>query len=240
MNVLITGGASGLGEAITRKLVAAAGAKIYFTYKRSEEKARQLEHELPGVSAVYCDFTDDKSIGELTGRLTGWDIDVLVNNAYTGTFIDTYFHKTPPQDFLSAFSNNIMPALAITQAALQLFRKKKGGRIITVLSAALVNTPPLGAASYVANKAYLEAMTKVWATENIKFNISANAVSPAFMPTAFTGAMDERLVEQMLDSHPLKKFITPAEVAEAVAYLASAPAHVNGINMVLNAGAGLR
>jgi 3-oxoacyl-[acyl-carrier protein] reductase len=240
MNVVITGGASGLGEAITRKLAQDAGNTIYFTYSRSEEKARQLEQELNNVRSCKCDFRDEEQVKLLLGKLPGWNIDVLVNNAYSGSFIDTYFHKTEPTGFLTEFKNNILPTLSITQAALQLFRKKKSGKIITVLTAALVNTPPVGASAYVANKAYLEEMVKVWATENNRFNISSNAVSPAFMPTDFTKSIDERLVEQMLEAHPLKKFITPAEVAEAVAYLAAASAQVNGINMILNAGASLR
>lgn len=239
MNVLITGGASGLGEAITRRM-AAGGARVFITYNKSAEKAKLLEKEFPGLTAVCCDFTSNETLQTLTEQLLTWDLDVLVNNAYTGTFIGNYFHKTDPGQLLLEFKNNVVPVVTITHAVLQGFRKKKNGHIVTVLSAALVNTPPIGTSAYVANKAYLEELTKVWATENIRYNITANAVSPSFMPTDFTSKIDERLVEQMLESHPLKKFITPAEVADAVAYLATAPMHVNGINMILNSGVSLR
>lgn len=240
MNILITGGASGLGEALTRKLAAGTANKVYFTYNGSEAKAHSLEAEFANAKALHCNFTDEASVSRLAAMLTELSPDALVNNAYIGSFIDAHFHKTPAPDFLREFQNNVMPAISLTQAAIQVFRKKKSGRIVTVLSAALVNTPPMGASAYVANKAYLEAMVKVWATENARFNISSNAVSPSFMQTSFTGSIDERLVQQMLESHPLRRFIEPEEVADAVAYLLSSSAQVNGINVVLNAGAALR
>jgi 3-oxoacyl-[acyl-carrier protein] reductase len=89
---------------------------------------------------------------------------------------------------------------------------------------------------YVATKAYLRELSKVWATENSKFNISANTVSPSYMPTSFTWKMDERVVGQMKENHPLKKLLSPEEVAETVAFLATTSNHMNGMDIVLNAG----
>lgn len=240
MNILVTGGASGLGEAITRRLAADWQNTVWFTYNNSSASARELAGELANTRAVKCDFTHPQDVEELKKRLPEFDLDVLVNNVYTGKAIKTYFHKIDPEDFATDFNNTVIPTIHITQAAIAHFRKKKQGRIITILTSFLLNTPPSGSAVYVANKAYLEMLFKVWATENIKYNITSNAVSPAFMQTAFTADTDERVIDQMTESHPLKKLLSAAEVADAVHYLAAASSQLNGVNLAINAGVNLK
>ena len=186
MIILITGGSSGLGEAITRTLAADAGNSVYFTYNSSFEKAKQIETDLPNATAIKCDFKNETEIDLLKTRLTELNIDVLINNAYGGEAIKTYFHKIPATDFLTDFKENIVPTIVLTQAAINVFRKKKFGKIINVLTSFIINTPPTGSSVYVANKAYLEELSKVWASENAKYNITSNSVSPAFMQTGFT------------------------------------------------------
>jgi NAD(P)-dependent dehydrogenase (short-subunit alcohol dehydrogenase family) len=240
MKILVTGGASGLGEAITRVCAAVADNQVYFTYHSSVENAARLEAEYLNVKSIACDFTSDLDVDNLKERLTKLDIDVLVNNVYTGAFIKTYFHKTESREFLDEFKANILPTVAVTQAAIQCFRKKKHGKIITILTSALISAPPIGAGVYVANKAYLAALSKVWATENAKFNITANTISPAFMLTAFTSGVDERMVERMQESHPLKQLLTTSEAAEAVAFLCTASRQINGIDIPVNSALNMR
>ena len=238
--ILVTGGAAGLGEAITRVCAASSDNKVYFTYHSSIENAARLEAEYLNVESIACDFTNVLDVDNLKEQLIKFDIDVLVNNAYTGAFIKTYFHKTEPCEFLGEFKANILPTIAVTQAAIQCFRKKKHGKIITILTSALIDAPPLGAGVYVANKAYLAALSKVWATENAKFNIVANTISPAFMLTAFTSGVDERIVEQMRDAHPLKQLLTTFEVAEVVSFLCKASPQINGIDIPVNSALSMR
>ena len=235
MIVLITGGASGLGEAITRKMSKKAD-KVYFTYSKSDVNAKKLEEEFLNTHAIKCDFSISQEVSFLCEQITELQIDVVVNNAYNGSFIQSYFHKTESTNYLEEFNGNILPTIAITQAAINVFRKKKKGKIITILTSALQNTPPLGASIYVANKAYLKKLTQVWATENSKFGITSNTISPSFMKTSMTSEMDERIVDQIQDQHPLKTLLTPNEVAETVVFLSDASAHINGIDIVMNAG----
>lgn len=138
--------------------------------------------------------------------------------------------------FIQIFKDNIMPVIEITQESIKAFRKKKSGKIITILSSAIIELPPMGASVYVANKAYLDKLTKVWATENVKYNITSNAVSPSFMKTRLTSEFDERIIEQMTENHPLKKLLTVEEVAEMVQMLTTASSHINGVNLAVNAG----
>ena len=235
MKILITGGASGLGEAITRRLAKEDSDMVYFTYAHSKVNALQLQDEFKNAVGIRCDFKNSRELDALKSKIEELQIDVLINNAYHGDAIKTYFHKIPEAEFATEFMENILPIIGITQAAIASFRKRKEGKIITVLTSFLVNIPPIGASSYVASKAYLGSLVKSWASENAKFNITSNAISPSFMQTGLTVGVDERIIEQMNASHPLKKLLTPEEVAETVFFMTTASLHLNGVDIVLNA-----
>ena len=240
MIILITGGASGLGEAITRNLASDNAATVYFTYNRSIINARKIEADLKNTIALKCDFSNINDIDALKNKINELDLDVLINNAYTGGVIQTHFHKTPIIDFAADFEKNLLPVITITQAAINGFRKRRSGKIITILTAILVNTPPSGSSVYTANKAYLEQLTKIWSVENQKFNITSNCVSPAFMLTDINKDVDERIVEQLIQEHPLKRLLTTIEVAESVKFLVNATPQINGLNIVINSAANIK
>lgn len=236
MNILITGGASGLGYALTSRLAEEASNTLYFTYFRSAEAAAKLEAAFPNVKAIECDFSNPDSVETLADSLAGWNLQILINNALPTGLIRKHAHRIAQDSYSRGFHENILPLLRLTHQAIKLFRKQKFGKIITVLSAGLIGTPPAGMAEYLASKAYLLSMSKSWAAENKQFNITANCISPDFMQTPLNADMDERLVEQMIETHPLKQLITPKEVAEAVFFMTRATQHMNGTNLILNAG----
>lgn len=240
MNILITGGASGLGRAITELLAQESTNNIYFTYCKSQNKAHEIELKFTNSKSIQCDFSKQADMKNLVNDLQQIDIDVLINNAYSGDVVPTYFHKINTQELASDFSKNILPVVEITQEAIKIFRKKKFGKIITILTSYLTNTPPTGLAKYVAGKAYLEKLTKIWASENIRFNITSNTVSPSFMLTGLTEETDDRIIEQMIDQHPLKKLLTVNEVAQSIQFLVQASQHINGTDMLMNAGSNLK
>ena len=240
MNILITGGASGLGGAITRKLAEDARHKIYFTYSKSKEEAEKLVADFNNTIPVKCDFGDANELSSLIENIASFDLDILINNAYKGDFIKTYFHKTPSEDFLNDFRDNIIPTIEITQKAINGFRKKRMGKIITILTSGLSENPPIGASVYIANKAYLEKLTKVWATENAAFHISSNSISPSFMQTNLTSKVDERLVEQLREKHPLKQLLSIEEVASTVSFFVDATPQINGVDITINAATSIK
>ncbi|MFT5248465.1 MAG: 3-oxoacyl-[acyl-carrier protein] reductase [bacterium] len=240
MNILITGGASGLGKAITEILAGNKNNTVYFTYSKSKEKAEEIKSFFENTISIKCDFSEPSELLSLQDRVKEMDLDVLINNAYSGKINQMHFHKYPPIDFLKDFTDNIIPTITITQAAIKWFRKKKKGKIITILSSGLINVPPTGMSSYIANKAYLEKLTKCWANENSKFNITSNSVSPSFMKAALTDDFDDRIVEQMTLNHPNKKLITTNEVAESVMFLTKAGNHINGVDLLMNAGVNIK
>jgi 3-oxoacyl-[acyl-carrier protein] reductase len=234
MNILITGGASGLGEAVTRSLAAKKEHFVFFTFCASKGKALEIEEEFKNSKAIRCDFKDTDSVSELVGQLAGFSLDVLVNSATTG-IIRNHFHKINPPEFAASFKDNVLPVIQITQEAIRHFRKKKFGKIVTILSSFIINKPPVGMSEYTANKNYLFSLTKSWAAENANFNITSNCISPAFMQTALTSDTDERIVEKMIAAHPLNRLLTISEVAEAVEYFVNCSQQINGSNLVINA-----
>ena len=236
MNILITGGASGLVEAITKVLAKDINNTVYFTYSKSAEKAHKIEDEFANTVSVKCDFNNLEEVNSLAENIASYGIDILVNNAYSGNPIKTYFHKNKIADFSEEFNANIVPTVILTQACINHFRKKKSGKIITILTSFLTNVHPTGASIYVANKAYLKSLVNSWASENIKFNITSNSVSPSFMQTNIANDVDERVIEQIIESHPLKRLLTIEEVADSVLYLTKATTHLNGIDILINAG----
>lgn len=235
MNILITGGSSGLGAEIVKLLSKNNDDLIYFTYAKSKSKAIELESLAANIKAFHCDFTDNETLTVFLNQLETLSIDILINNAVIG-YDKQYFHKTDSNVFLDSFTKNIIPTIKITQAFLNKARKKKFGKIINIISSANINKPPIGWSEYVANKSYLLSLSKSWAVENIKFNITSNAISPSFMLTELTVDTDDRIIEQMIENHPLKKLLKLTEVAETVEYFAKCSQQINGTNLIINAG----
>lgn len=235
MRILITGGASGLGEAITTKLASNPDNFVFFTYCRSLEKASLLEKKFSNVKALHVDFTNPESLNNLLITMSSINLEVLINNALSVNNV-LHFHKIKANDISNSFMSNVLPVITIKQRAVELFRKSKFGKIITVLSSAIINKPPIGWSTYVAEKNYLLSISKSIAVENATFNITSNCVSPSFMLTNLNSSIDERIVEEMIVKHPLKNILTTNETADAVLFLVGASQHINGINMVINSG----
>jgi 3-oxoacyl-[acyl-carrier protein] reductase len=240
MIILITGGASGLGKAITLKLAQDPLNTVYFTYNSSDNAAKEIETDQSNTHAIKYDLSDNDDIQNLQNKIEELRPDVLINNAYRGEPLKTHFHKTNTEDFMEDFECNVIPVVALTSAAIKVFRAKKQGKIITILTSYLVNQPPIGTSVYVAGKAYLAQLSKSWATENAQYNITSNTVSPAFMLTGLTKDVDERIIEQMIKGHPLKSLLLPEEVAETVHSLVYASSHLNGVDIAINSGINIK
>lgn len=237
MNILITGGTSGLGKA-TVELLVKDGHHIWFSYLPTEEFtkiANEMMVQYNNVMAVPLNFCDEESVNSFCEKIKDWDIDVLVNCTYVGKPQTTYFHKIAPDEFLKAFQFNIIPTVKITQAAIEVMKKKKFGKIVNIITEAVIGLPPMGYTLYAANKAYLMELSNVWNKEYTRYNITSNCILPAYMQTKFA-EVDERILDQMVKEHPLKKLLTPEEVAQMIKFFVDAPQQVNGVKLPVNAG----
>lgn len=236
MNILVTGGSGSLGRAVVETLAKDMENHVYFTYSSSKAEAKQIADNYSNITAVHCDFTENQQLNELFQKIEEWDLDVLVNNAWTGKPEGIHFHKLTSEQLLRNFTANVLPTVFITQKALETFRKKKSGKIITVLTSYIIGVPPLGYSLYASTKAYLAQMAKSWSKEYGKMGISSNSVSPEFMRTGFTSSTDSRVIEQMESVHPLKRLLEPQEVADVICFLAYSSSQLNGVNIPINAG----
>lgn len=236
MNILITGGASGLGEAVTKKLASNASHKIFFTYSNSAANAKSIENEFSNCEGIKCNFKNSEEVSALAEKISVMDIDVLINNAISNPITIKHFQRTDISVFRDGFLYNVLPLIQITQKAIVHFRKKKFGKIINVLSSYVMNTPPAGLSEYVAAKSYIASLSRSWASENSKFNVTSNSVSPSFMLTNLNAETDERIVDDMKNNHPLKTLLTVEEAAESINFLVNCSQQINGINLPLNAG----
>lgn len=235
MNILITGGSSGLGKAIIELLATKQEHNIFFTYNSNSSSAKAILKACSGTTAIKCDFTKPEEVDQLVEKIASLELDVIINNAYVGLALGRHFIKTSPDDFMQSFTDNVLPVIAITQAALKEFKKRKFGKIINVLTSYLINLPPNGCSVYAANKAYIQQLSKSWNTEFSRFNITSNCISPDFMLTNLSKEVDERVIEQLQGAHPLKSILTPLEVAQTVVYLVGASQQINGVNIPINA-----
>ena len=233
MKILVTGGASGLGKAIVEKLAGRETNLVYFTYNSSKESAMALEGQYPNTRSIRLDFRLEESINAFLLQLTELEPDALVNNALNG-FTQIHFHKFDSAVFESSFKVNVSPVLKIAQKFIEISRKRKGGRIITILTSAIINRPPIGFSEYIANKAYLHSMTKSWAVENAAFGITSNCISPSLMLTPLMSDMDKRVIENMTRETGGKTLLNETEVAAAVEFLLEATTHINGNNLIIN------
>jgi NAD(P)-dependent dehydrogenase (short-subunit alcohol dehydrogenase family) len=235
MNILITGGANGLGLEITKVLATNKNNVVYFTFAKSETSATELQKIYNNTFGIKCDFTNSDEVAQLIEKIPNLNLNVLINNAYVGQAINKHIHKTAGLDYLNSVAVNVTPVIDITNTAIVSFRKNGGGKIISILSSFLDATPPIGTSVYLTNKAILLQLSKSWNAENVKYNISANCISPSFMLTDFTKNTDERIIEELINNHPLKKLLEPLEVAKVVESIILSTPHLSNQNIVINA-----
>ncbi|MEM1296180.1 MAG: SDR family oxidoreductase [Verrucomicrobiota bacterium] len=166
---LVTGGASGIGEAIVRQL-AAEGAKPVIV-DRNEDRATSLAAEL-GVKAVVCDLTDD---AEVASALKEFDrIDGVVNNAGLN---DGAGIGAGPKPFRQSLEMNLVQAYAIVHHAAPALRQSKGA--IVNIASKVAMTGQGGNSGYAAAKGGLVSLTREWALDLAKDEVRVNAVIPA-------------------------------------------------------------
>jgi 2-hydroxycyclohexanecarboxyl-CoA dehydrogenase len=235
---LVTGGASGIGAAIGRRL-AAEGAAVWIG-DLNQDGAGQVADEIGGT-AVALDVTDPasaRSALEATGTL-----DVLVNNAGTDEF--GFFGQTGPELWERVIAVNLKGVLACTHAALPGMQEAGYGRLVNIASEA-GRVGSKGSAVYSAAKGGVIAFTKVIAREYARFGITANAIAPGPIETPLLmaakqlGDVGERIIETMRNATQMRRLGRPDEVAAAVAFLAAEESsYVTGETLGVSGGLGM-
>jgi 3-oxoacyl-[acyl-carrier protein] reductase len=233
---LVTGASGGIGGAIAKALHG-QGAKIVLSGTRTDA----LEHmkSLLGSNAVIApaNLSDTASIEALpkaAEEAAGAPIDILVNNA--GITRDNLFMRMKDDEWDQVIAVNLTAAFRLSRAVLRPMMKKRWGRIIQITSIVGATGNP-GQGNYAAAKAGLIGMTKSLAAEVASRNITVNAVAPGFIATAMTEVLTDQQKEHIATRIPAGRMGLPAEIAAAVAYLASEEAaYVTGETLHINGG----
>ena len=236
---LITGAARGIGRAIALEL-ARPGLTLYLNDVALGEDAgrTQKDVEAKGAQARLIEF----NVADFSQVQRGLDeivkesgrLDLLVNNA--GITRDNLILRMKEDEWDAVLTVNLKGAYNCIRAASKTMVKQRFGRIINISSVVGV-MGNAGQANYVASKAGLIGLTKSVARELASRHITVNAVAPGFIQTEMTESLPEKVKAEMLAQIPLGRFGTPAEVAQAVAFLASeAAAYLTGQVIHVNGG----
>lgn len=242
---LVTGAARGIGAAIVRALAAAGhDVVINYTSEASAQAAAELQAEVEeryGVTALVVradvsDFEEARRLVEAGVERFG-HIAVLVNNA--GINRDGLLVRMKEQDFDDVVATDLKGVFNMTRHAAKPLMKQRYGRIVNITSLSGV-VGQAGQANYSAAKAGVIGLTKATARELAARNVTVNAVAPGFVETDMTARMKPEVLEQLVDGVPLKRMAAPAEVADAVAFLASdKAAYITGQVLHIDGGLGM-
>ncbi|MGM9638659.1 MAG: 3-oxoacyl-ACP reductase FabG [Butyricicoccaceae bacterium] len=232
---IITGGSRGIGRAAAHRL-ASMGANIAVIYSRdgaaAEAVCRDCAREYGVRTAAYCcdvaDFSQTKQTVAAVRAEFG-AVQILVNNA--GITRDGLIAVLREEDYDAVLDVNLKGAFHMIRHCTGLFLRAGEGCIINISSVSgLMGN--VGQSSYAASKAGLIGLTKSVARELAPKGIRCNAVAPGFIRTDMTRAQGEN---PLCGQIPLGRMGTPEEVADAVAYLATA-AYVTGTVLRVDGG----
>ena len=235
---IITGAARGIGKA-TARIFAREGARVVVT-DIDEETGRATAEDIrqEGGEAIFVpvDVTDPASVQRMvdeTLRAFG-RIDILVNNA--GVLRDRTLLKMSHQDFDFVIDVNLRGVFNCTKAVAPVMVEQGSGVILNASSVVGIYGN-FGQTNYVASKAGVIGMTKVWARELGPKGIRVNAVAPGFVRTEMTAHLPEKVVQMVIERTPLRTWGEPEDIAYAYLYLASDEARfVNGAVLSVDGG----
>ncbi len=235
----VTGGSRGIGRACATVL-AKQGCRVVISYVGGEAAAAEtvalIEAAGGQAEAVKFDVANmeatEQAVAETAKRLGR--LDIMVANA--GISIDGLLIRMKEADLDRTLAVNVKGALACAKAAIKPMVRTKGGRIIFI-SSVVGESGNAGQAAYAASKGALLGVAKSLAREYASRAITVNAVTPGYIETDMTHALNEDQQRAMLTGVPLARPGTAQEVAAAVAFLASdEAAYVTGHTLKVNGG----
>ena len=234
----VTGASQGIGRACALRL-ATAGAALAVA-ARNQDKLNELVSEITAAGgkavAFALDVIDEEQVkSAIKGAVAHFGkVDILVNNA--GITRDQLVMRMKRADWDAVLQTNLTAAYLCTQQVTSSMLKQRWGRIINVTSV-FGQMGQAGQANYSASKAGLIGLTMAVARELGSRNITCNAVAPGFIETAMTEALGEEFKQTAAKQIPLGRVGLPADVANAVAFLASDEAsYITGHVLSVNGG----
>lgn len=239
---IVTGSGRGIGRATALRF-AEEGAKVVVVDVDLDE-AQAVVDEIKAAGgdalAAQVDVSSRPSVDAMAKIVLdhyGGRIDVLVNNA--GTIRDAQLVKMTEQNFDLVIAINLKGVFNCTQAVVPAMIAQGSGVILST-SSLVAPYGNYGQTNYVASKAGVVGMTKVWARELGRKGIRANAVAPGFIETRMTAGIPDTVVDKMLERIAMGRFGKPEDIANCFVWLASDEArYVSGQVIGVDGGATL-
>jgi 3-oxoacyl-[acyl-carrier protein] reductase len=235
---IVTGGGNGIGKA-TALTFAREGAKVAvadINLDSAQATVDEVKSSNGSAISVQVNVADRSSVDAMIKIVlnTFGQIDILINNA--GILRDAQLLKLTEDSFDAVIDINLKGVFNCTQAVAPLMVERGYGRIISA-SSVVALYGNFGQTNYIAAKAGVIGMTKVWARELGRKGITVNAVAPGFIATDMTKDLPENVMQMMIDKVPLKRMGTAQEVANAYLWLASEEAsYINGTVISVDGG----
>lgn len=213
-----SGAVGGLGHAVA-KILAARGAEVMVT-GRDPQRGAQVVADIGGRARfIQVDLSRNEEVLRLADE--AGHVDILVNNA--AIMLTGMTTEQSAEEYQEAFAVNVHAPFLLTTALAPKMAANGGGSIVNISStAAGIGMPGLGV--YGASKAALESLTRVWAAEFAPEKVRVNAVSPGPMHSSKVVAVMGDAVNTFAETVPMARTADPSEVAEVVAFVASAQA----------------
>lgn len=227
---VVTGGASGIGLAIARRLAAEGGRVILC--ERSPEKLDRAQTEFARaglrVLTVKCDVSHEESVKTALTRVmtAAKRLDIVVHSAGLVGPTHVNLGEYPAAEFERVCAINLRGAFLIAKHALPLMLPNKSGRLLFMASMAGQEGNP-GMIGYSASKAALGGLIKATAREFAPAGITVNGLAPALIRTPLVDGMDPAQTAYMEAKIPMKRMGTPEEVAAIACWIVSTEASFN-------------
>jgi len=235
---IVTGSARGIGREIALKLAEVGATVVVSDVAAAEPVAEEIRAMKRQSLAVPADVSSSSDVAKLVDTvISNYDrVDILVNNA--GIARDQLLMRMSDEEWDKVLSVNLRSVFLCTRAVLRHMVKQRWGRIISIASiVGIVGNP--GQANYASAKAGIIGFTRTMAKEVGSRGITANAIAPGFIDTRMTQQLSENQRQELMKRIPLGFLGSPRDVAEAVAFLASAEArYITGQVLGVDGGMG--
>ncbi len=217
---VVTGAAKGIGKAIVSRLAAQNYFVIAVDVDELSGKKLISGYDKNKVRFAKADICNEKIVQKFFEKIIKEykRVDVVVNNA--GIIRDNKIWNMSLEDFDKVIDVNLRGTWLMCKEAAKIMRDQKSGRIVNIASRAWLGN--IGQSNYSASKAGIVGLTRVLALELGKYNVLVNCVAPGLIDTPLTQKLEKEVLQKLIEAQPTKTMGKPEDIANVVAFLASA------------------